>query len=543
MRTRAKKNGSTRRSFLQMAGLAGAAMAATLWLPKRARGAPAPGSVKRVILIDCKGAPRWTASFDAQSDVKSNPWGLMSWTATGAAAKPAWGFSRMFLQKPLAENATNWTGTIYPYLTSDDASHYNVNRPALTTWGGAPLPNIADVASEIAVVRVTSNPGGQFNGDHGSAQQTLHTGFLSGQTGMVTALQYLLKQQLGGRFDAAYPLPAVAIGEPGWSYGVDQYAGSRPIFLSGPTAVPASSPKAKFPPFSLKLENDLDAPFQTTRQAFTGQAVADLVNDKANGDAHLPQLVNPALHLATPPAMGMPSPSLGTTVDGTPVTNAMLAELFALDSASAAAGDIFFDVFAAQNETTTPSWTLTQNQFGLNAAIALRLLQTGAPVVSIQPGYWDSHSNEVIDPGLKRPQTTQMVMLGRILAGLEFALKRIADPVSPSASLWDSTVICVVGEFGRGGPSIGSNGFNSPNGQNDGGSDHDPWSAWPLCGGPVTAGGKLLQAPTSAGNPQGFYAQNQVFTTLIKGLGIDDSTNSYLPSSSFPTISNLIAGV
>lgn len=538
-------NGTTRRGFLRAAGMAGAALAATLWLPRRARSSQA-APIKRVIIVNAPGAPRWSASFDAQADLKRNPWGLLPWATVGRGRAPDWGFSRMILQRPLAQSTTNWASNIYPYLQSDDPAHYNVAQSALKNpaWRGALLPTYADIAGDTAVVRLTGNPGGQFDGDHASASHTLYTGYRSGQVGLATVLHKALRDQLGAGFDTQYPLPAVSVGQPAWSFGVGDYAAARPIFLTSPAGLPTTDPGKSVAPWGRKAEAELDAAFQASRQAFMGQSAADFINDKMAGDAHVTQLINPALHLAPNIVMGMPQPNtaaLGTLTDGTtPVTNDMLNEVFGLDNAITPAGDILFDCFGALASSSTPTWTATTtNNFGYSGALAIRMLQMGAPVVSVSMGSWDTHSYEVIDPQNKHPQTVQVVMLGRMLAALAFALKNIADPRAPGQRLWDSTVVFVCSEFGRGGNNIGTNGFNSPSGQNDGGSDHDGFSGWPIFGGPVAAGGRLL---TDSGN-NGFYHQNRVFTTVLKGLGIDDVHNSYLPYGTFPPIGGLIQGV
>jgi uncharacterized protein (DUF1501 family) len=134
--------------------------------------------------------------------------------------------------------------------------------------------------------------------------------------------------------------------------------------------------------------------------------------------------------------------------------------------------------------------------------------------------------------------TTQVAALGRLLAGLAFTLQVVADPLAPGSTLWDSTVVLACSEFGRGGTTVGPNGFNSQNGANDGGSDHDPWSAWPLFGGPVVAGGQLVADADGS-----FYQQNRIFTTLLKGLGVDEENNTYLPYGTFPPIPGLLGGV
>ncbi len=532
---------STRRGFLKTAGLAGAALATSLWLPRRARGGSA-APIKRVVIVHATGAVRWTASFDGQTDVTHNPWGILPWSLVGRGAAPKWGFSRMLVQRPLLMNAADWAGVIYPYLSSNDPAHFNVNQATLTSpgWNSALLPTYADIAGDVAVVRLTGNPGAQFDGDHASASHTLFTGYRSGQIGLGTVLNRALKDQLGSAFDTLYPLPAVAVGQAAWSFGVGDYAAYRPIFLTAPTGLPTTDPGQSVAAWGRKAEQDLDTAFAASRQSFMNQAVADFINDKAAGDAHVKQLIDPSLHLYTTPAAGAAPATLGTLSDGTtPVSNAMINEVFGVSSDLTPAGDILFDAFGAAQSTTMPTWTASTNPFGLSGALAVRLLQIGAPIVSITVGSFDTHSYEVIDPQAKHPQTVQVVQLARILTGLNFALKHIADPQDPTKTLWDSTVVITCSEFGRGGGNIGPNGFNSPSGQNDGGSDHDPFCGWPIFGGPVVAGGALLTDTANGG----FFHQNRVFTTVLKGLGIDDAHNPYLPYGTFAPITGLIAGI
>jgi hypothetical protein len=68
------------------------------------------------------------------------------------------------------------------------------------------------------------------------------------------------------------------------------------------------------------------------------------------------------------------------------------------------------------------------------------------------------------------------------------------------------------------------------------GSDHDPLGGWPILGGPVIAGGRLMKDQTNCG----FFHQNRIFTTVLKGMGIEDAKNPYLPYAIFPPISGLL---
>lgn len=526
-------NRTSRRSFLRAVAVGAGSLAATLWLPRRSRGNPPDGSIRRVVIVHAPGGVRWTASFDGQSTVRYNPWGMLPWSLVGRGQPPAWGFSRMLLQKPLWRDATNWSGNIFPYLTSDDPAHYHVAPTALSTWNGAALPSLADMTSSIATVRLTADPGGPSDLDHTTASRTLYTGYRTGQVGLVTAFNDALRRQLGADYDVRHPLPAVSVTQPSWSIGADEFASARPIFLTDAMGLPDSDPGLSAARWARQAEAALDAQLAASLPGVNAQMVADFINDKSSADLHVRQLVHPALKLSAPSEGD--SPALGTLVDGeTPLTNDMLAEAFGISSTRSAAGDFWFDIFGATQATAQPSWSAAENPFALNGALAVRLLQLGAPIVSITVGAYDTHSYEVIDPYKGHAMTTQVAALGRLFAGLGFVLQRTADPMLPGASLWDSTVVVACSEFGR----IGAeNGFNSPDGSNDGGSDHDPWSAWPLFGGPVTAGGQLL---TDGGS---FYQQNRIFTTLLKGLGIDDVNSPYLPVSQFSPIPGLVRGV
>jgi hypothetical protein len=532
-------SGLSRRGFLKAAAATGAST--VFWRRKALAGNTAP--IKRLIVVHCPGAVRWDSCFDGQSDPFHNPWGILQQSLVGRGKQPAWGFSRMFQQRPLKIDSTGWATTIYPYLTSNSLADYNLSQPVLTTpgWKGAALPTLWDVNQDIAVVRCTANPGGEFNSDHNSASHTLFTGFSAGQVGVETAFQAALQAQLGSQFDTQYPLPAVAIGQEAWTYGVGAYASSRAMYLGNPLLLPTTNPGVTLPAFAKKIEGQLDNDYAHWLQTYMQQAVENFISDKASADVHIGQLVNPALHFESP--QPTTSPSLGTLIDGsTAVTNQMLFELFGIDSASTPAGDILFDVFGALADVAASSatWVTGNHAFGLNGAVAIRLLQMGAPMVVVTQGSFDSHSYEVVGPASSgKFQATQVIQLGRLFATLNFALKNIEDPLSPGQSLWASTVVMACSEFGRGGGNIGTNGFNSPDGQNGGGSDHDPWSAWPLMGGPLSAGGHLLVSSANAG----FYQQNCIFTTLMQGFGVSSCNNGYLPYGTFPTISGLIQGV
>ncbi len=534
--SKARKTAYTRRDFLKT-GAAATAGALTLWLPRGARSA-VTGPVKRAIIVNAPGGLRWTASFDGQTDAKRNPWGILPWSLVGRGAAPQWGFSRMLVQRPLMIDVTDWKGTVYPYLSSNNPAHFNLKRPVLTKnvqWKGALLPTFADIANETAVVRVTGNPGGPFNGDHASARHALCTGYPSGQTGLVAMFQHALKTQLGAAFAKFYPLPAVSVGEPAFSFGIERFASSLPIFLSDATSLPTTDRGSSAAAWANQVQAAMEQARGAARKVFIAPTAAEKESPKPASAAYVTELSNPALRLLLPRSPS--SPALGTLVDGvTPVTNDMLSELFGISSAMTPRGDILFDAFGALASSTAPTWTADQNEFGLDGALAVRLLQAGAPVVSLAVGDFDTHSFEVVGPQAGYPHPVQIVQLARLLTGLEFALKNIADPQLPARSLWESTVVLVCSEFGRGGDNIGRNGFNASHGQINAGSDHDPACGWPVLGGPVAAGGRLIKDHANGG----FFHQNRVFTTVLNGMGIENGNNPYLPYRTFPPIPGLL---
>ncbi len=520
-----RRTGMSRRSLFQLAGAGGL----SLLLPKTARGEGPSGPVKRVIFVTCGGGIRWTCTWDGQADLAINPWGNASWGALGSSKPaPEWGFGRMLMQKPVVQGTTDWSGTVLPYLRSD--SNYNTQRSALTTWSGKTVPTIADVAHETAIVRVNNNPSGDVNLDHNAAGAALYTGSTAwGSAGIVTAIYDGLKRQMGANLDGYYNLPPVVIGDASsFGAGVGAYAGSRPLQMWSATSLPYRDTTAKVSKWGRRAETRLDAAFAAGRPTFAGDKVADLANDKVGADRHGSKLLNPVLKVGQ-----YPDESLGN-VHGTltAMTNRMLGELFAIKSDVTPAGDILFDAYRSNGITT---WD--RDEAGYNAAFSVRLLQMGAPMVAFSIyNLFDSHAGEVTGDN-RGSHAMGIIQVSRMLGALELALKSTTDPMNTSATLWDSTVVFVCSEFGRpGGFNVGDGGTNG------GGSDHGPWSAWPIMGGPVVqsgAGGKIVKSTANGG----FYHQNQFYTTLMAGMGIASEHSTYLQYFDYPPIGGLFQGV
>src|SRR5262249_11993310 len=153
-------------------------------------------------------------------------------------------------------------------------------------------------------------------------------------------------------------------------------------------------------------------------------------------------------------------------------------------------------------------------------AFGIRLLQLGAPAVVLWGGGsvgYDTHAGEVTG-GQYGSLGINTLRVTRLLSALAFALKNTADPAQAGATLWDSTVVFAVSEFGRSPNGPDGYGANNTIGGN---SDHDGWSAWPVFGGPVTksgAGGRLHKDSINGG----FFEQNRFFTSVIRGMGVEE---------------------
>jgi uncharacterized protein (DUF1501 family) len=497
----------TRRKFLAASGAAGL----TLWLPRFARG-EGRGVIRHVILIHLNGGMRWLATFNAADNVRYNPYGRLPWDLAPAgykahAATPGspWPVGRIFHLRPLSPRQATFDQA-YARLSSMNPDDYNFNPVVLSRWPGRPrLPPLCGIAHEMTVVSCDAQPDGVAPLDHGSAQQNLFTGSTSGSVGLAT----LFNAALQGRTR----LPAVSVGAPGFALGVGAFAQSRPLTLTSPTALPTSFPGKELSPWAREYEGLLDSGEARRRPGLAAEAIANFALEKRQGETYINTLLSESLRILTAP----PNTAFGQTVLSEPVQNGMLREVFGVTSADTPADDILHDAFASMNQT---AWT---NSFGLQGALAVRLLQNGATVVSFAEGNFDTHSGELIGPA--RTLSAQAIQLGRLLSGFAFALKNIRDP-DTTAPLWDSTVVVLGSEFGRQGPNIGQNGFNTGRG-----SDHSREQFFPVLGGPLGQKGQLL---ADGSKP---YHMNSIWTSLLEGMG---APSTYLRPDRFPPISGLI---
>jgi hypothetical protein len=455
-----------RRSFLQASAAAGA----TLWLPRRARG-ELRGALRRAVVLYLPGGVRWEASFHAAESQVRNPYGRLplSLVPEGQRAHQRtpgrpWPVSRIFHQRLRAADADR--------LCSEDAADYCFAQPRLSRWPGQPaLPSFISLAPQIGVLSCDADPGGPTVPallTHMPAQRRLFTGSPAGERGLAT----LVTAALRGRTR----LPAVVVDAPGFAMG------------AGGEAQPLSWYSVLGPP-----------PIDALRQ---------LGPDGAREAAE-------ALAVDTAP----PETAYGATVDGAPLTHAMLRQLFGTTEEDAVAGDPLRELLGPSSGG--------DDAFGWQGARAVRLLQLGAPFVCLSAGDFDTHCGE------RTAGAAQMVRVGRLLAGLAFALRHVADP-DTGAPLWDSTLVMVVSEFGRRGPNLLPDGFNPT-----GGSDHAREQHVPMMGGPLLLPGQVID---DGGRP---YHANRVWTSLLSAMGLEvdiDMDEPGLRRRDFPEIPGLLVG-
>ncbi len=470
----------SRREFLSYSGVGLAGLAATVWIPKKVFAAPpAAGTVKRLLILHAGGGMRSTALFNADVAPQWNPYGWVSTTDTDTTGAPLlaagvqWGVG-----KPLVGDKTPIT---------------------LAQWNGVKLPLVSQIANQITVLgAVDHDPSADLgDGNHYSATVRMCTGSENGQNGLLT----MLSKELDGQ----HPLPPTIVGGAGpigasvYGTGLGDLARYRPIYINGLTdfRYPRTSGGNADPDYVKAIESKLDGDVVAARSNAMGGRAANFIIVKQLGLKYGAVLATDALRL-----LYVPTAALGMTTDGKPLTNAMLGEPFGV-----AAGP-------------PPPGFVADQDWGGPTALGVRLLQLGAPVVSVGVGGWDFHSDE--DRGLPPLAAS----LGRALSALYFVLPRMADPGVPGKTYWDTTLIVVTSEFGRdntsdtpdGGLTIG---YNRGNGSDHHGTNACRYQALPVMGG-VIPGGRMLVGTDDQVKPMGRPQVSQsLLATLMQAIGVD----------------------
>ena len=357
------------------------------------------------------------------------------------------------------------------------SSLFSTEPVELTTWGpGDVVPSFPDIAHEVAMLGAVDHAPGYMGGgitSHNTTPLRMATGYPGGLNSFFSHV---------GQWKAATSekyIPPFVVGNQARTFamGVGEQALYRAVTLSGPGDFSQLTGDFDADDSGLswnsELEKALDTSFMDSRPYHVRQKVKGTMQAKDDAMEFLETFLDPALHLTTQPDAGIGG-----------ITNEQLLEVF-------------------------PDMHWCQR-----AAMAVRLLQIGSPIVAVGQGGYDNHSNEEMS---LRPKIESM---GRALSGLKFVLQRLDHP--EGGKYWDHTVIYACTEFGRDG-TYADTGLNNGGGTDHQGSPASRNQSCPVMGGPVTAGGKLI-APT---DPMSYTAidgnavhSQSLLSTALDVLGI-----------------------
>lgn len=432
----------TRRRLLQGAGVATAAAAFPhLWIPKEAKATVGFGTAKHLIYIRLSGGFRFPTAFNGDTGNQFNPFGL----AQGVASGTEWGVGRM-----LGENE---------WLTEE-----------LSGIGMQPVPSFTN---DMAVLPCVDHEplAGSADGNHQTGLERYLTGYVGGDLGLFTMLNYGLREQVAAAAaEGEVLLPAVIMGESGMGRGGGIYGAYRPPVLRG---------------------DDL-ALFESNASSQLPQWARDLADGY---DVRHREAVNPT-HFSTVDAY----------LQSREATKAY-AEIFASDMLKI--GDRSDELYDGMSNTEL-AMAFGEGGTARNAHLALRLFHFGCPAVYIDQGGYDFHSDE------EEQLPMRIQGFNRLLSGLHWALHRLQHP--SGGTYWDHTIIAVGSEFsrsGRGSP------FNSARGSDHGGDYATRWMSMPFMGGPIAAAGRRIGGTSSddLSATGSVFSYRATWKTLMDALG------------------------
>ena len=151
--------------------------------------------------------------------------------------------------------------------------------------------------------------------------------------------------------------------------------------------------------------------------------------------------------------------------------------------------------------------TTSNNGIGMSCLLATRLIEAGVRFATVTFGGWDTHSNN-----FKAAKENLLPQLDTGLSAMFSALKE--------RGLLDSTVVYVVGEFGR-----------TPKINERAGRDHWPRAMFALLAGGGLKGGQVVGKSDDKGmGPAGDgFTPDQVAATFYHTLGIDHRKEYHTP--------------
>ena len=280
-----------RRDFLRTT--AASAVFAIVGLSRKSGRADTPSRARRVLLINAGGGLRTTAGFNASTQQRLNPWGIL-----GTA-----GVLRL--------------GNV---LRADDSA---VTYSASSWSSGGTVPAIQQAATSFALIAGADHaPDGSARaGDHNDDTPRMGTGYFGkpDAPGLLT----LINRHLG----ANAPAPVATIGGGNFGTAPPAWVSDRPIDLAY-NALPSNPPMGGSPAVGQPLEDALDAYSLSRHRNLAHDAIQSLVNTKATLRKFGPVLADKRLRFDS-------DTYLTQSLDG--ITNAMILE--AVGNASGAPKD------------------------------------------------------------------------------------------------------------------------------------------------------------------------------------------------------------
>jgi Protein of unknown function (DUF1501) len=341
---------------------------------------------------------------------------------------------------------------------------------------GEDIPALPQISDQMCVLGTVDHTPGEDRGDgnHNTAKIRIATGSPEGTRGLLSIIYRDHPIYQG----ADPPIPPVIVGSNGrlFGAGAGEFGAYRPVVVNGWYDFIGNSQgdAVAKPSWVAGFEHAADDRLSASRAARHRGMVDGLRDAKLQAEKFRPIFTDPILDVEYMPEQAQHE-----------LSNAELV---------AALGD---------------------SDFGRDAALALRFLGQGAPAVVIGNGGWDYHSDELVEfPAHGRE-------LGRVLAGLVYALKRLQHP--SGGSYWDHTLVSVASEFSR--DNAETNGFNSGNGSDHNGNAPCRYQAIPLFGGPIEQGGKFfgktdaVSMEPQPGEP--VFSSISLLATWLDAVGID----------------------
>ena len=388
---------------------------------------------------------RFPVAFNGEMGAEFNPWGAARSVASGTE----WGVGALL-------ERDEWRTEIEAELG---------------------MKRVPEITNEIAVIPCVDHEplAGSADGNHQTGLERYLTGYVGGNLGLFTMINYGLRERMQAELDeGVVNLPAIVMGNPGMGLGFGAYGAHRPAVLRG---------------------DDFDR--------FSSGATSELP-DWARGMAEAHDLRNKERQ----------NPSHAATIDAyiqSREATRAYAEIFASDVLKI--GERSNEPYDGVSNADLAAVFGTSDT-GRNAHMALRLFHFGAPAVYFDQGGYDFHSDEEENlPG-------RMDEVCRLISGLEWALKRMTHP--NGGTYWDHTVVVFGSEFSR---STRGGRFNSARGSDHGGDLATRWMSMPFMGGPIAAKGRSIGAtdPSTLEALGSVFSYRSMWKTMLDVLGCDHS--------------------